>query len=94
MLSVENFFLAPDPETIMLSSTFAQNLKPFKTKYTGKLSDTQTSNIVPVDLNSIIQMNAKIMCSWFEQIGNQSKADKYCKIAQQFLNNIRDVRDL
>lgn len=78
----------------MISSAFVQNLKPFKTKCTGGLSDIQTPNIVPVDLNSIIQMNARIMCSWFEQIGDLDKAGKYCKIAKQYLINIREVRDV
>lgn len=60
-------------------------------KITGELSDSQTPNIIPVDLNSILQENAQILSTWFYQMGNQIKAEKYAVIAQQFLNNIQEV---
>ncbi|XP_050431937.1 trehalase-like isoform X2 [Adelges cooleyi] len=57
----------------------------------GHLSDIATSNIIPVDLNSILQTNAVTLSSWFYQTGDYSKADKYRAIAYVFLKSIQDV---
>lgn len=57
----------------------------------GNLSDIQTSNIVPVDLNSFLHVNALTLSAWFSQMGNEAKANKYKNIANQFLQNIQEV---
>lgn len=59
--------------------------------HTGNSSDIQTSNIIPVDLNSFLHMNARTLSMWFRQMGNAEKSDKYEAIATQFLKNINDV---
>lgn len=50
-----------------------------------------TPSIVPVELNSILNQNARILSTWFGQIGNKYKATKYCVIAQEFLKGIQEV---
>ncbi|XP_025414013.1 trehalase-like isoform X2 [Sipha flava] len=57
----------------------------------GQLPDIQTGSIIPVDLNSILQVNALMIGTWFDQMGNKSKADKYYRIADDFLNAIQEV---
>lgn len=59
--------------------------------FTGELPDVQTPNIVPVDLNSILCINALTLSKWFTQMGSHVKAEKYHKIHVQFLNNIENV---
>lgn len=57
----------------------------------GQLSDIHTEDIIPVDLNSIIHVNALTLSTWFNQMGNKEKADKYDKIANDLLNAIQEV---
>lgn len=57
----------------------------------GNLADIHTPDIIPVDLNSILQLNALTLSRWFEQMGNKNKAEKYRAIAQEFLYNIQEV---
>lgn len=59
---------------------------------TGNLSDIQTANIVPVDLNSLLHINALTLSTWFDQMGNKVNAEKYKIIANEFLKNIHEVR--
>lgn len=61
------------------------------TLITGVLSDTQTPNIIPVDLNSILHRNAEILSDWFMRIGAISKAQKYSTAAKRILNCIENV---
>ncbi|XP_050056696.1 trehalase-like isoform X2 [Aphis gossypii] len=56
-----------------------------------QLSAVHTPSIVPVELNSILNQNARILSTWFGQIGNKYKATKYCVIAQEFLKGIQEV---
>jgi len=56
------------------------------------LSDIQTQNIVAVDLNSILQINAMTLSTWFEQMGNKNKAEKYYSYAKDLLESIQEVR--
>ncbi|XP_022159968.1 trehalase-like [Myzus persicae] len=57
----------------------------------GNLSDIQTANIVPVDLNSLLHVNALTLSTWFDQIGDKINAEKYKTIANEFLENIQEV---
>ncbi|KAL5244703.1 hypothetical protein ACI65C_012113 [Semiaphis heraclei] len=56
-----------------------------------QLSNVHVPSIVPVELNCILNQNARILSTWFGQIGNRYKATKYCTIAQEFLNGIQEV---
>lgn len=58
------------------------------------MADVQTPNIVPVDLNSILHLNALTLSKWFEQMGNKTEADKYASIAKNLLYSIQEVRIL
>lgn len=46
---------------------------------------------MPVDLNSILHVNALILSTWFAQMGNKTKAEKYSKIAEEIQTNIQEV---
>lgn len=46
---------------------------------------------MPVDLNSILHVNALTLSTWFAQMGNKTKAEKYSKIAQEIQTNIQEV---
>lgn len=59
--------------------------------HTGNLSDIHTQDIVPVDLNSILHVNALTLSTWFAQMGNKTKAEKYSKIALEIQTNIQEV---
>lgn len=61
-------------------------------KYLGSLYDIQTINIIPVDLNCILHLNAATLSTWFEKMGNTNKADKYRAIARELLNSIQEVK--
>lgn len=61
---------------------------------TGNLSDTQTPNIIPVDLNSLLHLNALTLSTWFNQMGNKNKANEYKNIADELLKSIQEVRKL
>ncbi|XP_060861354.1 trehalase-like isoform X2 [Metopolophium dirhodum] len=57
----------------------------------GNLSDIQTANIVPVDLNSMLHVNALTLSTWFDQMGDEINSAKYRTIANEFLENIQEV---
>lgn len=42
-------------------------------------------------MNSILHINALTLSTWFNQMGNETKANKYRDIATQFITNIHDV---
>lgn len=56
------------------------------------MSDVQTHNIIPVELNCILHVNALTLSTWFTQLGNKEKADKYYAIANEFETSIHEVR--
>ncbi|XP_060862084.1 trehalase-like [Metopolophium dirhodum] len=56
-----------------------------------QLSNVHVPSIVPVELNSILNQNARILSTWFGKIGNKYKSNKYCTVAQEFLNGIQEV---
>jgi len=60
-------------------------------KHTDQLSNVHVPSIVPVELNSRLNQNARILSTWFGKIGNKYKSTKYCTIAEEFLNGIQEV---
>lgn len=52
----------------------------------------QTVNIVPVDLNNMLHVNALPLSTWFDQVEDEIIAAKYRTIANEFLENIQEVR--
>ncbi|XP_025201432.1 trehalase-like isoform X2 [Melanaphis sacchari] len=57
----------------------------------GNLTDIQTPSIIPVELNSLLHVNALTLSEWYAKMGNISKAEEYSAIAATFLNNIQEV---
>lgn len=57
----------------------------------GNLTDISTRNIIPVDLNSFLQRNARKLSKYNEYIGNTFKAKQYKEIAISYQEAINDV---
>ncbi|XP_050432885.1 trehalase-like isoform X2 [Adelges cooleyi] len=57
----------------------------------GDLFDIHTPEIIPVDLNSILHVNALTLSTWFSQIGDIKRGEKYATIAGEFLKGIQEV---
>lgn len=57
----------------------------------GNLTNTHTRAIVPVDLNSILHWNARLLAEWHVQLGNDDKAKYYATIADTWLDAIEEV---
>jgi len=52
----------------------------------GTLANLKTRSIVPVELNSILHWNAKIIAEFYGYAGNVSKQAEYLEIAKQLLD--------
>ncbi|CAL8082201.1 unnamed protein product [Orchesella dallaii] len=57
----------------------------------GDLAHTQTRHVIPVELNSFIYLNAKIMAEYYEQLGNKERTTYYQNVANQFKTTIEEV---
>ncbi|EEB13930.1 Trehalase precursor, putative [Pediculus humanus corporis] len=57
----------------------------------GNLTDTKTKYIVPVDLNSILYWNAKLLCYFSKMVGNITKANYYESKASEILKAVTEV---
>lgn len=55
------------------------------------LSYINTKNIIPVDLNSFLQRNARLLAEFHKILKNGQKSIYYSNIAKQFQRNINDV---
>lgn len=49
------------------------------------------TGLVPVELNSILAMNARLLSEWFENFGNLEKAEKYRQISITLIQYIDEV---
>lgn len=58
----------------------------------GGLPNIRTRDIIPVDLNSFICMNARFLSSMYERLGDQSKAQIYRTKYLQWKEAIKQVR--
>lgn len=57
----------------------------------GNLTNTMATNIIPVDLNSIIYWNAVILADFHKQLNNATQALYYEKVAQEWLEAVEKV---
>ncbi|XP_050540083.1 trehalase-like isoform X2 [Daktulosphaira vitifoliae] len=57
----------------------------------GGLVDVNAPSIIPVDLNSILHVNALTLSTWFIQLGDAKKGTEYQKIADDLLIGIQEV---
>ncbi|XP_017092529.1 trehalase isoform X2 [Drosophila bipectinata] len=57
----------------------------------GNLTDLKTRSIVPVDLNALLFMNAKIIAELHSKNNNAEKVTEYEKKAQKILQGIQEV---
>ncbi|KAG8239747.1 hypothetical protein J437_LFUL017388 [Ladona fulva] len=57
----------------------------------GNLTNLKTRSIVPVELNSIIYWNAKILSDFFEQLRMPEKSKKYRIIAKEWMEAVEQV---
>ena len=55
------------------------------------LKDTSTRNIVPVDLNSLLYMNAGVLSEFHQKLGNAGPSATYRQQAETLRNNIQNV---
>lgn len=60
----------------------------------GNLSHISTRNIVPVDLNAFICMNARLLSQMFRLLGDDKKAEMYNQKFIEWKNAIHQVRNL
>ena len=58
----------------------------------GNLSHISTRNILPVDLNSFICMNARLLSNMFRLVGEDEKAQMYHEKFIEWKRAIREVR--
>lgn len=58
---------------------------------TTGLQNISASNIIPVDLNAILQQNARLLSSYHYALGNLAKAQHYAKIAESWQEAIDNV---
>lgn len=64
-------------------------LKP--TSLLGTLKDLKVTHIVPVDLNSLLCMNARILSEFYKKIGNYSDSRKYEDLAKDKNNTMSKI---
>ncbi|XP_075230826.1 trehalase-like isoform X3 [Lycorma delicatula] len=57
----------------------------------GTLSNVAAPQIVPVDLNSFLQLNAEILGDYYARMGNTNKAKEYFMKGKQLLDGITAV---
>ncbi|XP_048511996.1 trehalase isoform X2 [Athalia rosae] len=57
----------------------------------GNLTHTKSTNIIPVELNSILYGNAMMLAEFSERLGNSSRAEEYLKIADQWRKAVTAV---
>ncbi|XP_063971804.1 trehalase-like [Diachasmimorpha longicaudata] len=58
---------------------------------TGNLSDTSTRNVIPVDLNALLERNARLLAQFNKLLGNEVKAKKWLDIARTYQLGIDEV---
>lgn len=102
----EDFNDAQHFDTVDEQREFYQNMKSgaesgwdYSTKWFFKkdgsssqdLKDVQTRHIIPVELNSYLCRNAKIMQNFHKMIGNDKKAQDYANIYENFKLSIDSV---
>ena len=74
--------------------TFPRNSSPshpFPVRPAASLKDVKTRNFVPVDLNSLLYLNARLLSEFHKQLGNDAQADTYREQAESLRNNIQNV---
>lgn len=49
------------------------------------------TGLVPVELNAILAMNARLLSEWFEYFGDTEKAEKYRQISITLIQYIDEV---
>ncbi|CAI6373107.1 unnamed protein product [Macrosiphum euphorbiae] len=57
----------------------------------GKLVNSKTRSIVPVDLNSIVYWNAKLLSDFYRKINNTIKASEYEIVSLQWKEALTEV---
>lgn len=58
----------------------------------GNLSHIRTRDILPVDLNAFMCMNARLLSNMFRRLGNHEKAEIYHEKFVQWKEAIKQVR--
>ncbi|XP_043281522.1 trehalase-like isoform X2 [Venturia canescens] len=57
----------------------------------GNLSQIETRNIIPVELNALLQKNARMLAKYNIMLGNDAKAKYYVSIAEEYQRGIDEV---
>ncbi|PSN49799.1 Trehalase [Blattella germanica] len=57
----------------------------------GHITDTKTQHIIPVELNAILQWNARILSEFYDKLGNSAKAAQYKHLADEWLEAVTNV---
>nr|CAD7392221.1 unnamed protein product [Timema cristinae] len=79
----------PRPESYRLDDIF-EYLKT-TTTVAGNLSNIQTHNIIPVDLNAFLYRNAIILAEFFWLLGNKEQTSYYAKEAARWKEAVMEV---
>jgi len=56
-----------------------------------ELVDVQTRHIIPVDLNSYLCKNARILSNYYKMLGQEEKSQEYSTIFDNFVESIDQV---
>ena len=58
----------------------------------GTLINTETQNLILVDLNCVLHANAVVLSEWYSLFGNKSRSQYYKSIANKLIIAIDKVR--
>ncbi|KAK9502441.1 hypothetical protein O3M35_011220 [Rhynocoris fuscipes] len=63
----------------------------FQAQNRGNISNIETQNIIPVDLNALLHKNFVLLSKWYEMFGNVIKSRKYKLLADELLLAIEKI---
>ena len=74
------------------SSRWFRNRNSSKKEIIGSLKDIKPRSIIPVDLNSILVMNARTISIWYQDyFRDKERSSKYQHIADNLVDSIENV---
>lgn len=57
----------------------------------GNLSQIETRNVIPVELNALLQRNARLLATFNDKVGNSARAKYFMDIAKEYQRAIDNV---
>lgn len=63
----------------------------FITCFSGTRKNLDITRLVPVELNSLLAMNAGLLSEWFAKIGDKKKSEEYREKSETLIRYIDEV---